>query len=56
MKKIIITLVIIIIVGTLIGTNESLFPSRREITDLAMSRVIGIDKEDNKMRFVSNYK
>jgi len=43
-------LIVLIISGILLGYNDKLFPSREEITDLAVVNVLGIDIENNKPR------
>lgn len=47
-KKIVKTLIALIIIVILLGYNDKLFPARIEITSLAIINVLGIDVIDGK--------
>lgn len=51
MKKVISILIIIIVSSVLIGANKKIFPIREEITNMAMTRVLGVDREKDKVIF-----
>ena len=55
MRKIIISLIIAVLVVVFVGFNEKLFPARKEITKLAMTRVIGVDEETDGKKRTFNY-